>query len=365
MTIPTLERDRGTGRMWLTFFAKPGPETIAALKAAGWRWGSYRKAWFHPSRFALPPAGLEYEQLGEVAFAAERAERLEERAEAAGARADAAFEKAHAAVAGIEPGQPILVGHHSERHHRRALEKHDAAMSKACAESDKARRLAAAAAGSAHAAARRHDPGAISRRLAKLRKDLAAYERPEATDEAGVAQYHAAVRLFRGASWTLEEARAELLTRVAERARRAEILREEIAGLETELAAAGGLPADHLDLHPGDIVQVRGHAERIVKVNRKTITVAADIIAPGWTLKYDLSFVEAVLKRAEPPAPTPETAPLVAVPPRLACTGCGRAASCTIQGAGTTMLRCDARVPPLPLTPAQKAAQTRRARRTA
>jgi hypothetical protein len=38
------------------------------------------------------------------------------------------FDAAHNAVAGIPPGQPILVGHHSERHHRADLDRHERNM---------------------------------------------------------------------------------------------------------------------------------------------------------------------------------------------------------------------------------------------
>lgn len=59
----------------------------------------------------------------------ERLERkLEKRAEWAESRdrkAGAAFDGARDAVAGIPPGQPILVGHHSEKRHRAALNRHD------------------------------------------------------------------------------------------------------------------------------------------------------------------------------------------------------------------------------------------------
>ncbi len=62
----------------------------------------------------------------------ERLERkLELRREWAGkqeAKAESKFTQAHNQIAGIPPGQPILVGHHSERRHRRDLEKHDNAM---------------------------------------------------------------------------------------------------------------------------------------------------------------------------------------------------------------------------------------------
>lgn len=57
----------------------------------------------------------------------ERAERRAARLRAAG---EAKIADARAHVAGIPMGQPILVGHHSERRHRRDLEKHDRKMRK-------------------------------------------------------------------------------------------------------------------------------------------------------------------------------------------------------------------------------------------
>lgn len=68
----------------------------------------------------------------------ERGEMYADRAGRAEARSDAAYQRARSAVAGIEPGQPILVGHHSERHHRRAHERHDTAMRAAIDERSKA-----------------------------------------------------------------------------------------------------------------------------------------------------------------------------------------------------------------------------------
>ena len=62
----------------------------------------------------------------------ERLERkLEQRkewAEKAKAASQAESEKAFAAIAGISPGQPILVDHHSAGRHRAALRRHDSAM---------------------------------------------------------------------------------------------------------------------------------------------------------------------------------------------------------------------------------------------
>ena len=72
-------------------------------------------------------------------MAARRAERRRDWAQKAETRSHQYFEKAEAAVAGIEPGQPILVGHHSERAHRAALDRSWAAMGHGVAEGDKAK----------------------------------------------------------------------------------------------------------------------------------------------------------------------------------------------------------------------------------
>lgn len=55
-------------------------------------------------------------------------EKREEWADSRAAKARRSSDAAHDAVAGIPPGQPILVGHHSERRHRAALKRHDNAM---------------------------------------------------------------------------------------------------------------------------------------------------------------------------------------------------------------------------------------------
>lgn len=62
---------------------------------------------------------------------AARADRLASRAASLRRAAESTFNRARSHIAGIEPGQPILVGHHSERRHRGDLARHDRAMRKA------------------------------------------------------------------------------------------------------------------------------------------------------------------------------------------------------------------------------------------
>lgn len=67
-----------------------------------------------------------------------RAERYRQYADNAERRAIAAFNASSSAVDGIPAGQPILVGHHSERAHRRALDRAHSAMGRSVQESEKA-----------------------------------------------------------------------------------------------------------------------------------------------------------------------------------------------------------------------------------
>lgn len=79
-----------------------------------------------------------------------RRERLERAATRAASESASRFQRARSEVEGIPLGQPILVGHHSEKRHRRALERCDTNMRKGVEAAAAARDLAhrAAAVGS-------------------------------------------------------------------------------------------------------------------------------------------------------------------------------------------------------------------------
>lgn len=116
-----------------------------------------------------------------------RAERLAEWAEKRAARASGGFTRAHDIVKNIPMGQPILVGHHSERHHRRDLARHDSAMRKACEDQDKSREMSSKAAEILHQADRAiydDDPDAIERLTEKLAGLEAERERMKAANTA-------------------------------------------------------------------------------------------------------------------------------------------------------------------------------------
>lgn len=72
---------------------------------------------------------------------AQRAQKLQNRADQARKDSNRAYERSNEAVSGIPPGQPILVGHHSERRHRRAIEKSHNAMRQSISLENKAQDL--------------------------------------------------------------------------------------------------------------------------------------------------------------------------------------------------------------------------------
>jgi hypothetical protein len=70
---------------------------------------------------------------------AARAERLREWADKREAKADAAHETAQSITGRIPMGQPILLGHHSQRRHERDIERANNATRKSLEHGDKAR----------------------------------------------------------------------------------------------------------------------------------------------------------------------------------------------------------------------------------
>jgi hypothetical protein len=141
-----------------------------------WRWSRRLGAWYLPRTFrpetvdryvtatkaALEAAGVDVELVnGERDDPETRTTRRhqrdrqlvelhEQRAATATAEADHAWQQARGIAEMIPPGQPILVGHHSERRHRRDLAKIDRAMRRSIDADDTARHYQDRAAAAAH-----------------------------------------------------------------------------------------------------------------------------------------------------------------------------------------------------------------------
>lgn len=106
-----------------------------------------------------------------------RAERFSTYSENAAARASQRGRAADQAVDGIPFGQPILVGHHSERRHRKALERCETNMRKAYEERKRSEYWETRARASQEYAERKVKPDVIYRRIKKLEAEKRKQER--------------------------------------------------------------------------------------------------------------------------------------------------------------------------------------------
>ena len=95
----------------------------------------------------------------------------------AGQRKQDAWDASRKATEGIPFGQPILVGHHSERRHRNAIERSRQLSARGMNEYHKENYWQRRAAGSLSHAQRTFKPGVIYRRIKKLQAELRKYQR--------------------------------------------------------------------------------------------------------------------------------------------------------------------------------------------
>lgn len=208
---------------------------------------------------------------------ADRAEHMDDRAEAlhtkAGrknAAADARHEAAKQIADGIPAGQPILVGHHSEKRHRRDMARIDAGMRAAIALEGEATAAADRAASAEKHMARREDPRRVARRIETLEADRRGVQRDidgnttRHLDGQGVPVYVFEHPPASGRHLEQCQARAAHLD---------EQIRYWKAFLEEETRAGRYNPVDLTAIKPGDLVRYWGGWRKVVKVNRVTISV--------------------------------------------------------------------------------------------
>jgi hypothetical protein len=265
-----------------------GDGTADLIKAHGWRWSRTLGAWYVPrsrdtapcwalidtTRELLQHAGHDVQvdidnrcrdadevEVDRLARMNQRAEAMIAQAERAHARAAAAAQRHDTAESRLpDNGQPILVGHHSERGHRRAIERASTALS-ASVEADIAateadRRAAVAGA----AVASRYNPVTVANRIERIAAELRRLRRElERHDLRPSSRSH------------LEEQAAvlqqehELWTRVRA---------DQVASGEASNYGPHNVAA-------GDQVCVRGRWYQVVRANKKTVTVPSSL--GPWT----------------------------------------------------------------------------------
>jgi hypothetical protein len=192
---------------------------------------------------------------------AARKDRQAARAQRLTAEADSLFRSARQAIEHIPPGQPILVGHHSEKHHRRDLARHDTRMRKAV-ETHKRAEEAARRAAIESTAISSDDPDAadkIRERIAELeakqQRMIAANKLVRKEDRVGLAAMGFTPTVIDGL-------------------------------LSPDFAGRYGFPGYMLTNNNGNIRRLR---ERLVELERRTTAQPKpDIVGDGWVIREDV-----------------------------------------------------------------------------
>jgi len=215
------------------------------------------------------------QQESKVERAAERVERMETHADNAERRAAVAFDRADLSEekSGIPFGQPILVGHHSERRHRRAIERADNAMRRGIEESDKAKYFAGRAASAEYTASQvqMRDKVYLQNRIDENAAQIRDVDRRMAGQ--GVIEQ------------TDEQAKA-YQTRLG--VLRAEY-QERLEYFTAAMNALGGAAFSRDNVKPGDAVMIRRRWAQVVKCNPKTVAVTSCF---PWPLPYKWAEIQ-------------------------------------------------------------------------
>ncbi|GAA2470934.1 DUF3560 domain-containing protein [Streptomyces mauvecolor] len=207
-----------------------------------------------------------------VERAEDRAERFGQYADNAAARSESAWKRGHQIADGIPLGQPILVGHHSERRARRDQERIDNATRTSIGERDRAAHWAGREKAAAGYAAFRKNPARTLRRIQTLKADLRAVEKWQRGESAKGQTRNT------GNPETVQELAVE----------HAE-LSEQIAYWENVVAEAekqGFKVWSKSDFQRGDYARCRGTWYAVLRANPKTLTVPHIFNGTGRTVVH-------------------------------------------------------------------------------
>jgi hypothetical protein len=332
-------------------------ETYERVKNAGFTWAPKQElfvAVWNPLRedLALELAGdIEDEDMSVAERAAARAERFNSYGDSAGKRAERAQEAVAAIVDGIPLGQPILVGHHSQKHAEKDADRIRNGMRRVVDEikasaywEDRARRVL-------FHAERHERPDVVARRIKTLAAERRKFDRERAEAEKflklwkklqskgpvpleaatyiangehinvkfSLERYPRDHHMYEGYSslWsgltdgiiTPDQAAAIAIDThertIAHRMRWIEHLNNRLAYEDVLLQGMGGLPAEQKALEVGGAVLYDGHWLEIIRVNRSQGAVASVSTVPHprhtWMRRevLDASRIRSFMTKAE------------------------------------------------------------------
>lgn len=305
-TMNTYKRNLETQKIELNFekstYTALSEEVKKRIKS-NFLWSNYAGAWVsrakgrntYQAEQIAKELNLTFEgEMGEVLSFAEQVEREQQRAQDRAQRMEIRQEKAeqksteyynNAKQIGsfIPMGQPILVGHHSEKRHRRDLDKIDNSMRKSCQEDDKAKYYENKVQNATYTAEgeKFKNVNYLLNRISDCNRDLRANTRSlEGKDLVNRATGEKQVN-----GCEISEQRREKLEIV-----RAEIL-EKLDFFTTKLKEIGGgeLTAERIKEGQPSFVLIGKTWYPLKSINRDTVTVLnwLNIASFTWKFKFD------------------------------------------------------------------------------
>ena len=268
--------------MRLTFGNIPSLETRTSMKQMGFRYKPRGKAWsakwtVEREKFAKGLAGeigmvdIKPNWMQKATYAGQMAQKHEQESKER-------HEQFRKELESIPFGQPILVGHHSEKSHRAHLKRLDKQMEMATREhniaelyAEREKRMMFKAKG--------ESAGLIYRRIQRLEADERRFKREVGMIELGKRKPQLVESM--GIRMQDEEHWRKWLQHTQER-----------LSIEREAyKQTGGISIENLKLKPGDIVSTCLGQAKVKRVNPKTVTVSMVGREPEWILKLDYSKI--------------------------------------------------------------------------
>ena len=274
-----------------------GDGTNTILKAAGFRWFPTLGLWgiagsrdHQPNRYKIERAAAALRAAGHPVSVdvddthrstaeaeADKAQRQEQRVDALNAKAErkaaaaeAAWETEHRAVEALPPGgEPIKIGHHSERRHRNAIARAHDATRRAIEATDLAHQARSRAEAAASTTGHRYNPVTVKNRIEKLQAAQRGDQHILDGHRRVVARSatHEYVDEFGPATGSYRD---QVIARMAQRG-------DEITywtAIYADLQASGAASTHSRDsISTGDLIKYRGHWYPVVRVNPKSVSV--------------------------------------------------------------------------------------------
>lgn len=196
----------------------------------------------------------------------DRAERYEGYAENASARSETRLNSAHNIAQAIPPGQPILIGHHSERRHCRDLERIDTNMRKGIEESKKAEHFS-------------HRVDGLERDLRKITQDRSYFMNQ-------IEKEDALLRKLKRNSVTFPN--HDYKPQVAECEEKLAYWRSKLAEVGETLKAQGVRIATPENIEVGSQIKYTGTWYEVIRISKKSVTIKGwlDIPKFTWRVRY-------------------------------------------------------------------------------